>query len=257
MPSRKKAQGRARKTEKAKQASEKLRASCRHIALSEYLAQDESRDKYSTCSYRLFYEYQSLLSSWKRVHNGMIQQSELFQTTEAIYDKYHLFNDAEKQRFQELIIQHGTKACVEANILNSTKLEIPATIPLVALLQMIEIRDKHFGAINPNITLAISNLLRDTVHCPRETVKFFHRRNCCDCLQEIYYKLKETTERTSICTNCQRSMHIREMCRCECKTRGYCSRDCALEDWPEHKEACKSWVELTKMESSEATEEVD
>jgi hypothetical protein len=30
-----------------------------------------------------------------------------------------------------------------------------------------------------------------------------------------------------------------------------------LEDWPEHKEACKSWVELTKMESSEATEEVD
>lgn len=111
----------------------------------------------------------------------------------------------------------------------------------ICMIQTIEVRDqlcvKDYHAYT--CFYAIIDPLLDIVHCPRSTVKFFHRRNPCHCLHEIYYTLKETTERTALCFRCGSIAPIKQMYRCRCKSIRYCSRECAVEDWPYHKDNCE------------------
>lgn len=106
---------------------------------------------------------------------------------------------------------------------------------------MIEIRDEHLGAFDwyGTIFLKIRSSFDDIGACPREIIRFFHRRNSCDCLKEIYYKLKDQTQRTTVCLTCHKIKNIREMIQCgDCKLQCWCSRECQVADkW--HDEDCK------------------
>eukprot|EP00956_Cyclotella_meneghiniana_P025212 scaffold52187_cov35-Cyclotella_meneghiniana.AAC.1 len=104
-------------------------------------------------------------------------------------------------------------------------------------MQTIEVRDSHGGALSVSMASELQILANDTFS-PRETIRFFHRRNSCDCLKELYYKLKENTARTSFCYNCFESVDIRKMSQCECKLVNYCSYDCAVAHYPKHKVYC-------------------
>ena len=112
-------------------------------------------------------------------------------------------------------------------------------MPLV-LINTIKVRDKYDGANDQNTAGEMLAALNDLINCPRQTIRFFHRRNSCNCLQELYYKLKETTEKTSYCFYCDKIVEIRQLSRCEhCNVAQYCSYDCALAHWPEHKVGCE------------------
>ena len=160
------------------------------------------------------------------------------------YDKYNQFGVIRKEFFREIILSHGTEICaVDARNMDLTKVSsIWDTLPFVLMTLTIEVGDKHGGALNDNITGEIRRSFDDIINCTRKTVRFFHRRNSCDCLKEIYYKLKESTKRTSLCYYCHKNFDIRELSRCErCNVAQFCSYECAVAYWPSHKEQCKLW----------------
>eukprot|EP00956_Cyclotella_meneghiniana_P022780 scaffold43448_cov51-Cyclotella_meneghiniana.AAC.2 len=124
-------------------------------------------------------------------------------------------------------------------------------------MQTIEVRDEYNGALDRKIEITTS--IFDIALCPRATIRFFHRRNSCDCLQEMYYNLKETTKRTSWCWNCEKVEDIKVFKECTfCKLANYCSYECAVAHWPGHKEQCKEWrKDLTQKEKSESFNDIE
>eukprot|EP00956_Cyclotella_meneghiniana_P023697 scaffold46643_cov50-Cyclotella_meneghiniana.AAC.3 len=163
-----------------------------------------------------------------------------------VYDRYRQFSDSGKDLFRIIILSNGTSACLHiADQIDLTKehyMHDPLPYAMSLIMLAIEIRDKYEGALNDNIVGEIRRSLDDMTECPREIVKFFHRRNSCNCLKELYYKLKESTPRTAECWHCQKVVDIRELSRCEsCQVAQFCSYDCAVAHWPQHREKCKKY----------------
>ncbi|KAL3775796.1 hypothetical protein ACHAWO_003126 [Cyclotella atomus] len=93
-----------------------------------------------------------------------------------------------------------------------------------------------------------------TIWCRLGSVRFVHKRNSCQCLEELHSKLKQTTVRKTRCGYCGELKDSREIKEClGCKVNQYCSRDCQLADFPRHKEDC----EYIKGSSGKRTNETD
>ena len=61
----------------------------------------------------------------------------------------------------------------------------------VALIKMIEARDRHDGALNAS-TIGVFHAQMNDTASPRETVRLFHRGNPCDCLKEGIQRERQT-----------------------------------------------------------------
>eukprot|EP00956_Cyclotella_meneghiniana_P032376 scaffold88721_cov23-Cyclotella_meneghiniana.AAC.2 len=245
MPSRKKAQGKARKAKQAAEAKKNNLVSngfsygCDHVGERNW-----SRDDYDA-AYGLLSEYRSKYDELARVSDkNRIAKYETSGWANATYDKYQQLSDGRKDLFRRFLLAAGTEYCVDAanekDLTKEVEIDGPAMIYLVMVLT-VELRDKYNEADDSNdFQLEFLVSLSDLIYCPRQAIKFFHRRNFCDCLQDIYYKLKQTTNKTSHCYNCRKVVEIKQLSRCEyCKSAQYCSYDCALVDWPKHKVSCE------------------
>lgn len=80
---------------------------------------------------------------------------------------------------------------------------ISAVLHFLILLVNIEVRDKFKYDNSNEIQVMLFNVVHecasataDLVVCPRSIVKFFHARNSCDCLEEIYTHLRKTVPPT-------------------------------------------------------------
>lgn len=249
MPSRKKAQGKARKEKRsaaAHSSDNQNKFSCDHLGEQNWLRDDfiAARQLFSDFVRHTFYEDD--------------HAEELHKLTIHTYEKYYQLNDARKDLFLRFLLGTGTEGCLAAaneNDLTKTNCICEADAYFL-MIQTIEVRDKYNGAYNMAIKFEIEVPLNDIGRCPREILRFFHRRNSCDCLKEIYYKLKETTKRTSFCHNCDKIVDIRNLSQCQhCQVANYCSYECAVADWPNHKEQCKVWRKRREpRENSESSD---
>eukprot|EP00956_Cyclotella_meneghiniana_P035628 scaffold116609_cov39-Cyclotella_meneghiniana.AAC.3 len=239
MPSRKKKQGRGRKAKQAEIRSsnpyhDSNSSNCDHLDPDRNWLQ---RDFEAANKLRIKFE-----SKYKAFFAG--RKADFIRSVLAlidfVYDEYFHFSEGGKEIFKQLMLAAGTKYCIsEAKQKDLTKENvIPRLFHFVRLMHTIEVRDNHGGALSDSIMDEIRNLANDTVS-PRETIRFFHRRNSCDCLKELYYKLKENTARMSLCYNCLESVDIRKMSQCsQCKLVNYCSYECAVAHYPKHKPFC-------------------
>ena len=143
------------------------------------------------------------------------------------YDASNQLNDIRKQLFRRMMVSHGTAIDL------TKESRIDGLFINILMILVIEVRDKYGdGDMNDLVAIEIRKRLDDIIECPRETVRFFHRRNSCDCLKEIYYNLKESTKRKSYCWNCYQIFDIRTFKRCvSCNVAQYCSYDCAMACW--------------------------
>eukprot|EP00956_Cyclotella_meneghiniana_P005574 scaffold7169_cov76-Cyclotella_meneghiniana.AAC.6 len=239
MPSRKKAQGKARKAKQAAKAQSNQNSGfsngCNHLGERNW------RDDDYDAAYSLWKEYRDKYFELARVSDDNLMMAYRL-ANDVIYDKYHQLSDSRKELFRKILLATGTETCViEAKEKDLTNVTTVAGTPMpLVLINTIETRDRHDGAFHPNIQLEIVSALNDLSFCSRQTVRFFHRRNYCSCLQDIYYKLKETTKTTSPCLNCRKIDETKQFSRCEyCNIVQYCSFDCALAHWPEHKVECE------------------
>jgi len=83
-------------------------------------------------------------------------------------------------------------------------------------------------------------------------VRFFQKRIPCACLDEKYNEVKSITK-MGICWNPNCSLPDRKAERCKmlyctrCGAVNYCSRECQVTDWPSHR-ACCNYIIATKAE---------
>jgi hypothetical protein len=195
MPSRKKAQGQARKAEKERKAREQARAlqraSCEHFTPPENATREDIDAAVS-----LFKEYIDKLNAIIRSGREVNELGATSTLDHQTYNTYFRYNDVRKQVFRELILAEGTAHCVkESNEKDLATHQSPMrAYHFIHLLATIEVRDKHQGSFDPQSKIEFMEQRNATVLCPRETVRFFHRRNSCDCLHEVYYELKDTTQ---------------------------------------------------------------
>eukprot|EP00956_Cyclotella_meneghiniana_P009363 scaffold12956_cov71-Cyclotella_meneghiniana.AAC.11 len=241
MPSRKKAQGKARKAKQAAEAevnpSLDFSNGCHHHGEKNW-----SREDYDAAT-SLLDEYVDKCNEIGRVLFARSSDQhpfvEIYRTANVTYNKYHQFT-----KENDLTKETGVAYSAWSIIMIVTN----------------EMREKYNLAQKIDIGHEVTIPLSDILYCPRQAIKFFHRRNSCDCLQELYYKLKETTKKTSRCNNCSEVVEIRQLSKCEyCNVVQYCSYDCALAHWPTHKVDCErmGYYKPTKPTKSDYLEEVD
>jgi hypothetical protein len=181
MPSRKKAQGQARKAKKEKQAREQAiaqqRASCKHFTMPENATQEDI-----DAAERLLAEYIDKLMAIA-IHVNVVDDSRaITKLVKDTYHKYFQFNDVRKQVFREAILAYGTESCViEANEQDLTEEQnMTRTWHFVLLLAYVEGRDKKYQSTFDASEIGLAKQINATARCPRETVRLFHRRNSCD-----------------------------------------------------------------------------
>eukprot|EP00956_Cyclotella_meneghiniana_P017091 scaffold27548_cov45-Cyclotella_meneghiniana.AAC.5 len=238
MPSRKKKQGRARKAKQAESRS----INPYHDFNCDHLDPDRNWPKHDfEAANNLRIKFESKYNAFfaARLGNDAFVSSVLA-LIGFVSDEYFQLSDGAKEIFKQIMLAAGTKYCIsdakQKDLTKETTI-LKSVFFLVRLMHTIEVRDSHGGTLSESIMDEIHILTNDTVS-PRGTIRFFHRRNSCDCLKELYYKLKENTSRTGLCVNCWVSVDIRKMSQCECKKANYCSYDCAVADYPRHKLDC-------------------
>lgn len=78
--------------------------------------------------------------------------------------------------------------------------------------------------------------------CRRSLVKFYVNRIPCKCLDELYSRVRSTTTKMGICSNCKETKARSSLYLCTgCERIDYCSKACQLADVPNHKKFCKGW----------------
>ncbi|KAL7547931.1 hypothetical protein ACHAWF_011201 [Thalassiosira exigua] len=75
----------------------------------------------------------------------------------------------------------------------------------------------------------------------RATVKFFHQRAACSCLDHIYSHLKAHSSKWGMCSKCKKVIEVRDLKGCRRCNMGYCSKECQQAHWPVHKNTCNYW----------------
>mmetsp|Transcript_22408 Transcript_22408/g.45134 ORF Transcript_22408/g.45134 Transcript_22408/m.45134 type:complete len:285 (+) Transcript_22408:125-979(+) len=79
-------------------------------------------------------------------------------------------------------------------------------------------------------------------------VKYFRQHIPCNCLDEKYKEVKSITKLGFCCySECpipNRTVERKKMLYCtQCRETNYCSRECQVAHWPEHKDGCLKYME--------------
>ena len=84
----------------------------------------------------------------------------------------------------------------------------------------------------------------------RDNLKFFRKRLSCSCLKEKHLEARKNEHKTGVCYRCKviKERVVLSVCS-RCMIEQYCSRECQLADWPEHKSSCDIYVRANQNES--------
>jgi len=77
------------------------------------------------------------------------------------------------------------------------------------------------------------------IHTERGRINCMAREIPCDCMEEKRIAAK-SMEKVAMCARCRNEFLKETMLRCKgCNCVQYCSKECSINDWPEHKELCR------------------
>mmetsp|Transcript_44455 Transcript_44455/g.48115 ORF Transcript_44455/g.48115 Transcript_44455/m.48115 type:complete len:100 (+) Transcript_44455:2-301(+) len=77
------------------------------------------------------------------------------------------------------------------------------------------------------------------IETARGRINCIAREIPCDCMEEKRIEAK-LMEKVAVCFFCRKEFLKQKMLRCKgCNCVQYCSKECSINDWPEHKELCR------------------
>ena len=150
-------------------------------------------------------------------------------------------NPMMKDAFLKTLIYKGSDVLLRLEINEDEELPIPFAYCIYACAY--ELIDKHDGVLNTKSWIDIGIFERDVMVCHRELARFYHKKNSCDCLKALYSRMKKTRDRKTNCFGCTSGSvkNCKEIKVCSgCKVAQYCSRECQLSHWAEHKIDCNN-----------------
>jgi len=109
---------------------------------------------------------------------------------------------------------------------------------MLSLLENCEFTKQHlFNSLNSkDFFLKHQDLFRG---CKRSLVKFYRKQIPCHCLDETHAELKPQSK-TGVCSHCGERFERKVLKECSiCELEKYCSKDCQIAHWPQHKRDCK------------------
>ena len=254
MPSRKKAQGKARKAAKAKKEAEaeeaeerkyeietpSLELQARMAQLSIGIGNNEGGSSCTHRSVSLDQRTEEFINEFIAVKNQLIRMGRtpgksLNEANNITEEKYAdvLFDIAKVKAVQSALVAKSTQYILEDNIGQArgfaslachfeqhVSVVLKEDLSSIRVVKMFElgVADKH--------TL----------------VKYLRESIPCSCLDDVYKEVK-SIPKVGICCNrdCGQSRIVERstMLNCtRCRQANYCSRECQVADWPGHKEVC-------------------
>eukprot|EP00956_Cyclotella_meneghiniana_P045202 scaffold358340_cov126-Cyclotella_meneghiniana.AAC.1 len=170
MPSRKKAQGKARKAKQAAEVSNgyvqnSVRAFCNHLGELNW-SRSNDWDKANNLYGEFLFQRRLLLATVDR-ERAEGYATKLFKLVNQIYDKYRQFDDklnGAREMFKTIVLGAGTELCTR---FESDLVEFKSAFSCMIMVQTIEVRDKNEGGIDENTMLfEIEIPLVDIMECP-------------------------------------------------------------------------------------------
>ena len=93
---------------------------------------------------------------------------------------------------------------------------------------------------NPVVRSKWNDIHPELITNERDALKFFRKRVSCKCLKKMHLEARKTIPKLGMCWCCCNKEHERSalfVCS-RCKVQQYCSRECQVKAWPEHKRQC-------------------
>ena len=80
----------------------------------------------------------------------------------------------------------------------------------------------------------------------RDALKFYRKRiSACKCLKQVHLETRKKVPKTSQCYHCGKETERVLLSLCSrCMIDQYCSRECQVAAWPEHKRNCDMYVQV-------------
>ena len=87
------------------------------------------------------------------------------------------------------------------------------------------------------------DLVSDLPSGNRDVLKFYRKRITCKCLKKVHLEARKTIPKQGWCWNCEQEFERAFLSVCsKCMIGQYCSRECQVAGWPEHKTFCKGYA---------------
>ena len=91
----------------------------------------------------------------------------------------------------------------------------------------------------------------------RDALKFFSKRVPCSCLKKMHQEARRMLPKIGFCYGCPKEKERVALSVCSrCMIAQYCSRECQVANWPEHKEDCDLFVK-THIQLTQTADEND
>ena len=92
---------------------------------------------------------------------------------------------------------------------------------------------------NSRVVFSKNRDLNITGSSRRDCLKFYRKRISCKCLKKRHLEARKTTPKFGICEYCEQEKERVALSVCSrCMIYQYCSRECQVADWHEHKCLC-------------------
>ena len=185
-------------------------------------------------------------SRWANFNNTMDCTNSLLDTIKK-QDKAVWFTGHNLELTQDILTRIGT------NILSSMdKSNTDKTVDLVEAILVFETWRKTGNIDSVYNNRRILSKVRDlqfkqTISNSRDILKFYRKRTSCKCLKKMHLEARETIPKIGRCFHCREEMErvLLSMCS-RCMVYQYCSRECQVTHWPEHKVHCDMYVNECK-----------
>ena len=92
---------------------------------------------------------------------------------------------------------------------------------------------------------AVATKIRDLNHLihgdvGRDSLKFYRKRISCSCLKDMHLHARKTLPKLGMCSHCGELKERATLMVCgRCKIDQYCSSECQVAAWPQHKSGCR------------------
>ena len=152
-----------------------------------------------------------------------------------------LKQDINREMLINIMIRMGTNMILKYGLEPETRWALTLAKSIVILEQCVD----DTGSISYTYSRVVSRKIKDLYGgSRRDALKFFSKRVSCSCLKSMHQEARRTILKTGKCYHCKIEKERVALSVCSrCMITQYCSRECQVADWSEHKEDCEIYID--------------